>query len=288
MPEGGFVWIDDNQEMQRVLKDVGRVKLIAIDTEYDSFHYFREKLCLVQVRTPTGTYLLDPMNIDLAPLAKIFESRSVLKIMHAGDNDLRILSRDYGFDFRNLFDTQRAAGLLGSHHLSLASIISEYLGVDLNKSKKLQRSQWDCRPLSDEQIRYAVEDIQYLIPLYYKLRELLNEHGLWQQAEKTFRDELASAKWTEKTLDPRGHTRINGFQEMKLNQRKRLAALFKWRFEKARETNRAVFMVLSDQAIAELAMGRIYSAESLSRSGILSERKLHQYGAEILAAMKSR
>lgn len=285
---GDFVWIDTSQKMQKALKEASRARLIAIDTEYDSFHYFREKLCLVQARTPTGTYLLDPTSVDLSPLTRIFESRSILKVMHAGDNDLRILSRDYGFEFHCLFDTQRAASLLGTHHLSLASVISEYLGVDLKKSKKLQRSQWDCRPLSNEQTRYAVEDIQYLIPLYYRLKELLEERGLTEQAEKTFTDEIASAKWSEKTLDMRAHTRIEGFQEMRPNQRKRLASLFKWRFEKARQTNRAVFMILSDQAIVELARERIYSVEALSRSGILSEKKLQQYGPEILDAMKPR
>ena len=288
MPEGEFVWIDSQQKLQKALKEISRARIVAIDTEYDSFHYFREKLCLVQAGTPNSFYLLDPVSVDLTPMGKIFESSSILKVMHAGDNDLRILTRDYGFGFHNIFDTQRAACLLGSHHLSLASVLAEYLGVEVKKSKKLQRSQWDCRPLSDDQMKYAVEDIEYLIPLCHKLREHLRERGLDTLAEKTFEDEIASAVWTEKVLDSRGHTRIEGFQEMRPNQRKRLAALYKWRFHKAKETNRAVFMILSDQSIAELARERIYTVESLSRSGILTEKKLEQYGPEILEVMKPR
>ncbi|MEN6466466.1 MAG: ribonuclease D [Syntrophaceae bacterium] len=288
MPQSGFIWVDDSDGLQRVVREAGRARIIALDTEYDSFHYFREKLCLVQAKTPLGTYLLDPISADLAPLANILANKSILKIIHAGDNDLRILTRDYNFDFRNIFDTQRAASILGSHHLSLGSVITEYLGIELKKSKKMQRSQWDCRPLTGEQMEYAVEDIEYLIPLYQELKRLLKERDLEKQAEKAFEDEIASARWSEKVLDSRGHTRIDGFQDMRPSQRRRLAALYRWRFHKAKETNRAVFMILSDQNIAELAKERIYSAESLSRSGILTEKKFEQYGMEILEAVKSK
>jgi ribonuclease D len=288
MPQGRFIWVDDSNGLQRAVREAGRSRIIALDTEYDSFHYFREKLCLVQANTNLGTYLVDPISTDLSPLGNVFESNAILKIVHAGDNDLRILSRDYNFDFRNIFDTQRAASILGSHHLSLASIITEYLGIELKKSKKMQRSQWDSRPLTEEQMRYAVEDIEYLIPLYQELQKLLRERDLEKQAEKAFGDEIASARWSEKTLDSRGHTRIEGFQEMRPGQRRRVAALYRWRFHKARETNRAVFMILSDQNIAELAKERIYSTEALSRSGILTERKIEQYGSEILEAIKSK
>lgn len=288
MPQGGFIWVEDGDGLQTVIREANRARIIAIDTEYDSFHYFREKLCLVQAKTPTGTYLLDPIGADLSPLANTLQNKAILKIIHAGDNDLRILTRDYDFDFRNIFDTQRAASILGSHHLSLASVITEYLGIELKKSKKMQRSQWDCRPLTEEQMEYAVEDIEYLIPLYQELKKQLKERDLLKQAEKAFEDEIGSARWSEKVLDSRGHTRIEGFQEMRPSQRRRLAALFKWRFHKAKETNRAVFMILSDQNIAELAKERIYSVESLSKSGILSEKKLEQYGTEILEAVKSK
>lgn len=137
-------------------------------------------------------------------------------------------------------------------------------------------------------MEYAVEDIEYLIPLYQELKRLLKERDLEKQAEKAFEDEIASARWSEKVLDSRGHTRIDGFQDMRPSQRRRLAALYRWRFHKAKETNRAVFMILSDQNIAELAKERIYSAESLSRSGILTEKKFEQYGMEILEAVKSK
>lgn len=288
MPQSEFIWVEDSDGLQRAVREASRARIIALDTEYDSFHYFREKLCLLQAKTQQGTYLVDPISADLSPLARVFANSAILKILHAGDNDLRILTRDYNFEFCNIFDTQRAASILGSQHLSLASIITEYLGIDLKKSKKMQRSQWDNRPLTEEQMRYAVEDIEYLIPLYEELTKLLRERDLEKQAGKAFEDEIASARWSEKTLDTRGHTRIEGFQEMRPSQKRRLAALYRWRFHKARETNRAVFMVLSDQNIAELARERIHSVEALSRSGILSEKKIEQFGAEILETIKSR
>ncbi|MBK7552845.1 MAG: hypothetical protein IPI61_14895 [Syntrophaceae bacterium] len=89
---------------------------MAIDTEYDSLRYFRDKLCLIQVGTEERTYLFDPLDrkLEFSFLGKICRSPAQVKILHAGDNDIRILKRDYGFEFRNVFDTQRgglAAGL---------------------------------------------------------------------------------------------------------------------------------------------------------------------------------
>lgn len=273
---------------EKAAGEISRARLLAIDTEYDSFHFFREKLCLVQARIPEGVYLFDPTGTSLKLLSEIFSDPKILKILHAGDNDIRILKRDYGFEICNIFDTQRVAAILGSRRLALGSVLFEYLNIDLEKPKKLQRSQWDCRPLSDEQIRYAIQDIEYLIPLYRKLDDQLRSKGLEKEALRTFHEEIASANWNEKTLDPKGYGRIPGSQDMRPNQKRRLAALFRWRFSKAKETNRAVFMVLSDQNLIDLARERIFSVEALSRSGIVSSRKVELYGPEIIEALKAK
>ncbi len=282
---GSYIWVDNSGAIQKAAGEISRARLLAIDTEYDSFHFFREKLCLVQARTPERVYLFDPTGTSLKPLSEIFSDPKILKILHAGDNDIRIL-RDYGFEICSIFDTQRVAAILGSRQLALGSVLSEYLGIDLEKPKKLQRSQWDCRPLTIEQIRYAIEDIEYLIPLYRKLDGQLRSKGLEKEALKTFEEEIASANWNEKTLDPKGYSRIPGSQDMRPTQKRRLASLFRWRFSKAKETNRAVFMVLSDQNLLDLARERIYSVEALSRSGIVSSRKVELYGQEIIEALK--
>jgi len=280
-----FTWVDGGRALYRAIRDILAARLIAIDTEYDSFRYFREKLCLIQINTDRKIFLLDPLGgLDLSFLKAYFADSTVPKIFHAGDNDIRLLKRDYGFEFRNVFDVQRAAALLGCKDLALAGIIRTVMGTDLQKSKKIQRSQWDTRPLSQEQISYAVQDITYLTDLYRIFRKEIMAKGLEEEAARSF-EQIASVSWTEKTLDPFGHLRIKGSREMTRSQRTRLKALYRWRFRKAKETNTAMFMILSDQHLSELARSKIRSLSSLRRSEKLPPGKADRFGPEIVSAL---
>lgn len=269
-------------------KDMRTSSILCIDTEYDSFRYFHDKLCLIQIRAEKLSYLFDPFNgVDLSFLAEPFTDRAILKILHAGDNDIRLLKRDYGFTFRNVFDTHRAAAILGCHYLSLSTLIHEYLDVDLEKNKKVQRSEWDKRPLSDEQLVYAVLDTAYLRPLYNKLAAEIRARGLEKEAARAF-EEITAATWHEKAFDAGGHKRIKAYYLLTAAQKKRLRGLFRWRFQKARELNRAIFMVLSEQDLVNLSR-----VETLTPAGIKAEcgfstERAARFGKEIIDILKQQ
>ncbi|MBN2178860.1 MAG: ribonuclease D [Deltaproteobacteria bacterium] len=276
-----WIWIDTEKKREKARNHIGTLSLIGMDTEYDSFRYFREKLCLIQIAAGPVTYLFDPLDTtDITFLGKVFADQNVLKIMHACDNDIRLLNRDYGFKFKNIFDTHRAASILGSTSLSLTSVILEYLGVELEKSKSIQRSLWDKRPLTEEQITYAVYDTDYLMDLYLKLKQELTRRGLEEKAREAF-DKLLSARWTEKTLNPDGYLKVKGCETLNGFQRVRLKALFRWRFEKAKKTNRARFLVLSDKNLIDLSKISTINTGSIDEAGILSPQKVRDYGKEI-------
>jgi ribonuclease D len=282
-----WVWVDNPQKLQKAVKAIRTSPLIGIDTEYDSFRYFREKLCLIQIKALKKTYLLDPFaKIDIPSLRSSFADPRIIKILHAGDNDIRILSRDYGFKFNAIFDTQKAAALLGCRYLSLGSIVEQFLGRDLKKTKKMQRSQWESRPLTEEQILYAVRDTEHLIELYRRLSEELREKGLDKKAAKAFEEEIASAKWVEKIFDPRGYRRIGGCEELNRFQKNRLKALHRWRFQKAQETNTALFMILSDQNLLDLSRAKVPSMQSLQKVIQLSPRRLTTLGPELVELLR--
>lgn len=280
-----IIWIDTNRKLLAAKKDISASRLIGIDTEYDSFRYFREKLCLIQIKTDDKTYLFDPLNhLDITFLEESFSDPGTPKIIHAADNDIRLLNRDYGFVFEKIFDTQKAASILGYKHLSLASVIHQSLGIELLKTKRIQRSQWDIRPLSAEQKEYAAQDIEHLFALYRKLKTDLEEKGLTSKAERAFR-EIAAVRWSEKVFDPYGYFRIAGYKDLKRQQKEHLRDLYEWRFLKAKSTNTAVFMILSDQNLLDLSRLRVHGIADLRKSGRIPEGRIQRFGEEIIEIM---
>jgi len=270
-----WLLVNTPETAKQAAEHLRQASILGIDTEYDSFRYFREKLCLIQIYVPTTTYVLDATaDLDLSFLAKPFKSRSVVKILHAADNDIRLLKRDYGFEFQNIFDTHRAGMLLGFRQLSLDKMIKEFLDVELKKSKKMQRSRWDHRPLSDEQLEYAIQDVTLLPALYEKQRNDLREKGLEAAARDAF-SKIATAVWQERIFDRRGYSKIKGYYSFERKQKELIKKLYAWRFEKAKEADCAVFMFLPDEKLAELVQNK----DSLQE--ILSPEKYRRYRSDL-------
>ncbi len=277
-----WVWIDTQVRMDEAKEDIGNASIICVDTEYDSFRYFREVLCLIQIDAGGRTYLFDPLgSLDFFFLGKIFTDLAILKIMHAGDNDIRLLKRDYGFEFENIFDTHQAASILGCHNLSLSTLISQYLGMELKKDKKMQRSKWETRPLTEEQIHYAVEDTAHLTALYRRLESEIQLKGLKRKAARAF-DKIAAVTWSEKLFNPQACKGIKGYDSLSAHQKHYLLNLYRWRFQKAKKTNMARFRILPDQALLDLARSEASSMEMLRKTEILSPEKIRLYGREII------
>lgn len=98
-----WLLVDTQKKLSRAIDDLEQAKILSIDTEYDSFRYFREKLCLIQIHANKTTYLFDPLdNLNLSFLGRYFDNQHILKILHAADNDIRLLKRDYRFNFKNI------------------------------------------------------------------------------------------------------------------------------------------------------------------------------------------
>jgi len=162
--------------LERLLRELEGAREVAVDTEADSFFNFREKVCLVQITAGERDWLVDPLaRIDLAPLGRMLSDPRITKVFHDGEYDILILKRDFGFEFRNLFDTRVAAAALGIESPGLAAVLHARFGIELDKS--LQRSNWSARPLSQQQISYARLDTHFLLPLMHEQRAELEQRG---------------------------------------------------------------------------------------------------------------
>ena len=270
-----IILVNTPQKLVRAVDDITRADVLSIDTEYDSFRYFKEKLCLIQIHASKTTYIFDPLDdIDLSFFGKVFRDRKTLKILHAADNDIRLLKRDYSFNFENIFDTHRAALILGFKQLSLEKMIAQFVGVELEKNKKMQRSRWDNRPLTDEQLIYAAQDVTYLPVLYKAQLAKLRETDLEEAALAAF-SKIASCNWQEKRIDHRGHMKINGYYSLNQKQKELLKKLYGWRFRRAKEENRAIFMFMPDKTMLDL----VQDPQNISE--YLKPEKAEKYGAEL-------
>jgi len=274
--EAKWFLIDRPATLAQAAERIKKSRLLGIDTEYDSFHYFREKLCLIQVHAGGVTYLFDPLaDLDLSFLGDVFCDRQKIKVLHAADNDIRLLKRDYAFDFVNIFDTHRAALMLGFKQLSLEKMIMEFVGVELAKDKKMQRSRWDQRPLAPAQLSYAARDVAYLPRLYRKQMEQLVQKQMVEAAREAFA-KIAACRWQERKMDQRGYVKIKGYADLSPAQKKLLKKLYAWRFRRAREENRAVFMFLPDDQLMALVRGKG------ALEGFLSSGTIKNYGPELV------
>jgi ribonuclease D len=140
-------WCRSSEELADWIDRIGSGPL-ALDTEADSLHHYPEKVCLIQLSFEDVDLLVDPLSgADPTLLRQALLDPALPKLLHGADYDLRILNRDYGLEFRGLFDTMIASRLVGTRKFGLAALLAEHFDVELNKS--LQRADWSRRPLSE-------------------------------------------------------------------------------------------------------------------------------------------
>ena len=151
---------------------------VALDIESNGFYRYPERICLVQLAVGDDIFLIDPLAVeDIALVGELMASSSVEKMFHAASHDIRSLDRDWQFRVTPLFDTSIAAAFVGHRSLGLASLLKECLGVDIPKSKRLQRADWTLRPISTDLQEYAASDVRHLHRLASILLEQLDELG---------------------------------------------------------------------------------------------------------------
>jgi ribonuclease D len=261
---------------------------VGIDTEFMGEGRYRALLCLVQVavETPDGVRVevLDPLTteFDPAPLAAVLADPAIEVILHAGRQDVALLRREWATDIHGIFDTQVAAGFAGLRaQLGYEALLHEMVGVRLRKSASFTR--WDTRPLSDEQIGYAREDVLHLNELADALQSALSARGRLDWA-------LEECRILEEASDEREpitiFNRLPRVNSLEPAQRAVALELVRWREDTARENDRPVPSVLADAALVEVAKRRPSSLDRLAQIRGLNESTLRRRGRAILSVVE--
>ena len=275
-------WIATPLSLKKAAGELVSYPRLAVDTEANSLHAYREQLCLIQFSTPLTDYLVDPLSIkDLLALNHIFENPGIEKVFHAVEYDLICLKRDVSINVVNLFDTMQAARILGYQQVGLDSVLSYKLGITLDK--KYQKADWGKRPLSPEMLNYARLDTHYLLELRDSFQTELEERGRWELACEEF-IRLAQGNGNGKAQIP-AWQRVKGGQKCSDRQLTILQELCIWRETQARRMNRPLFRVIEDQSLVAIAQAAPKDHAGLSSIG-LTTRQIDIYGDQILQAVE--
>jgi ribonuclease D len=241
-------WIAQPGELAELAATLGCVDAFAFDTEFHRERTYYPQLALLQVAWSDGLALVDPLAVDLRPLAPAFTG-GALVVAHAAAQDLEVLDRACGTIPRRLFDTQVAAGFLGFSTPSLATLAQRILGVHLPKGDRL--SDWRQRPLTDAQLDYAAADVAYLLELAEIIREHLEASGRLSWAEQECLELYAQGPQPQ---DPRSAWwKIKEARHLRGRARAVAQEVAAWRERTAASADRPVRTVLSDLAVLTIA-----------------------------------
>ena len=245
---------------------------------------YEPEVCLVQLAVADEVLLVDPFgDVKLEPVWQLIHDSSVECIVHAGQEDLALCVQHTGVLPSCVFDVQRAAGLVGlDYPLSLQKLVQSLLHVRLHKSKTL--TDWRKRPLSDTQLQYAVEDVQYLPQVRDRLGVRLAQTGRseWAKEENSVFEDLTFYRRVE---EEKVH-HLKGTRGLRGQQLAIVRDLLHWRDGLAQRLNRPARVVLKDHLLVEIARLCLASAAEIRdlRGLNLSDRSIHEVVKVVSAA----
>lgn len=277
-----YEYIDTPERLRETIQRLRNEPLIGADTEAAGYHRYFDRLSLVQLSSRTENFLVDPQQVDLAPLAELFADPAVEKIFHDADYDVRILDRDAGLAIANLFDTQVAAAFLGERSLGLGNIAEKYLGLKLPKEH--QRADWGERPLTEGMKQYAATDTAHLPALRDRLRDELVRLGRLHWAEEEFR-RREGTRFSEPDESREAWMKVKGARDLPPRSLAVLRELYEWREGVARDQDRATFRVLGNQQLIELSLNPPAGIGGLKGVSGVSPGLVDRRGREIMAAV---
>jgi len=276
-----YLYIDNDEALAQFCATLAQVSYCAIDTEFIRESTYYAELALIQIGSGENLACIDPLAItDFTPFAELLAKPDLLKLFHSCSQDLEILYQKFGAVPAPIFDTQLAAAVLGyNHQISYADLVQQICGVALEK--KHTRANWMRRPLSQDELDYAMDDVRYLLTVYERLNEQLQTSRRDGWMEKDLRALTDPAKY-EVDLS-QVWKRLKGVLKLKGEKLQIASDLCRWREELAQKQNRPRRWIVKDDTLIELARQKPSSESDLSSIPELQEKTIRRHGAELLA-----
>ncbi|MDI6901461.1 MAG: ribonuclease D [Anaerosomatales bacterium] len=278
------MYVQDREGLKQLVAELSGAACVAIDTEFMREKTYYPRLCLLQLASDTVVAAVDPLAIDdLSPLEPLMADAATTKVFHAGQQDIEILYRALGSTPAPVFDTQIAATLAGYPlQVGYGALVEGMLGITLDKSDTF--TDWAARPLTAEQVDYALNDVRHLPDVYARLRDELAEKDrlAWladdfeRLADPATYEVVPEEQWRKvkraSTLDRRGLARL-----------RELAA---WREVEAQRRDLPRRWVLADESLVEIARRAPADRPALGAIRGIGERAVGRFGDALLRAVE--
>ncbi len=288
--------VDTAQEFDRMVRHLAGQPWLAVDTESDSLFRYTPRVCLIQVSAPASRgascqdadtasvrdFLVDPLKLkDLSALGGILANDGTDVILHAAENDILTLQRDFGFRIRRLYDTQLAARIMGRTGVGLAQVLLEEF--DVVSDKRMQRTNWGQRPLTAQQMAYAQVDTHFLPALRARQTRQLKASGRWEEAQDAFQI-LETLEYSPP--EPRTFWQMKQIRSVDESNLNVLETIWDWRERHSQRAERPPFKVLGESTLVALAQYRPQTVDALRKIPGLSARQVDRFGKELLETVR--
>ena len=244
--------IEDSATLADLCARLSKSNFVAIDTEFMRENTFWPDLCLIQIADANEAAAIDPKapGLDMTPLLELMtNNEDVLKVFHAGGQDIEIVYNLTGKTPHPMFDTQVAAMALGQgEQVGYSNLVDQWLGITLDKGARF--TDWGRRPLDKRQIDYAIGDVTHLSKIFPMMLDKLMKTGRGEWLDQEM----------ERIADPANYAQepSEAWKRVKIASRKpevlgRLRAIAAWREHEARQKNIPRGRIVKDETIADLA-----------------------------------
>lgn len=279
-----YQFIESDDQLATFCQDLEGESYCAVDTEFIREKTYYPLLSLIQIAGEKVMACIDPFAInDFEPLRQLFQKPELLKVFHAPSQDLEILFQHFGEVPSPVFDTQLAAAVLGfQHQISYADLVFEVTGTRLEK--KHTRADWSKRPLSKDEIDYAMDDVRYLMPVYRHIKQELETKNRASWIEKDL--EVMSLSSTYEVDVSSQWQRLKGIQKLKGVQLQIARQLCQWRELRAQQKDRPRRWIAADDWIIEISRKKPTSIEDLALVREIPAKVVEHQGSILIDIVK--
>jgi ribonuclease D len=275
-----YPYIDTDAALADFCARLDGAAYCAIDTEFVRESTYYAELALIQIGSGELFACIDPLAIDdFAPFAALLVQPGLLKVFHSCSQDLEILYQKFAAVPSPVFDTQLAAAVLGyNHQISYADLVQQVCDVTLEK--KHTRANWMRRPLSADELDYAMDDVRYLLAVYEHLNEGLQSSRRASWLQRDLRALTDPAKYEVDLAQL--WKRLKGVQKLKGEGLQIASDLCRWREALAQQQNRPRRWIAKDDALIQVARLKPASMADLASIPELPEKTVRRHGSELL------